>query len=193
MNAYKAGVSSQLPGQPEERLLKVVVRLGRNIVVLQVLLSVECDCLGLDFSLLHIDLVTAENDWDVLADTDEITMPVRDVLVCDTRGDVKHDDTALSVDVVSITETTELLLTCSIPDIELDRAKVRCETERVNFDTEGSDVLFLEFTSQMALDKRGLSSSNMSVLSEGDVFCSIDGKISSSLLNMSLLMLPISR
>ena len=33
----------------------------------------EGDGLGLDLALLHIDLVTAENDGNVLADTDEIT------------------------------------------------------------------------------------------------------------------------
>lgn len=32
----------------------------------------EGDGLGLDFSLLHIDLVAAEDDWDVLANTDKI-------------------------------------------------------------------------------------------------------------------------
>lgn len=51
-------------------------------------------------------------------------MPVGDVLVCDTRSHVKHDDTALAVDVVSITKTAELLLTCGVPDIELDGAEV---------------------------------------------------------------------
>jgi hypothetical protein len=51
-------------------------------------------------------------------------VPVGDVLVCDTRGDVEHDDTALSVDVVSITETAELLLTGGVPDVELDGAEV---------------------------------------------------------------------
>ena len=51
-------------------------------------------------------------------------MPVGDVLVCDTRSHVKHDDTALAVDVVSVTETTELLLACGVPYIELDGAKV---------------------------------------------------------------------
>lgn len=51
-------------------------------------------------------------------------MPVGNVLVGDTRGDIEHDDTALSVNVVSITETTELLLTGGIPDIELDGTKV---------------------------------------------------------------------
>ena len=33
----------------------------------------ESDGLGLDLSLLHIDLVTAENNGDVLANSDEIT------------------------------------------------------------------------------------------------------------------------
>jgi hypothetical protein len=39
---------------------------------LEVLLAVECDGLGLDLALLDVDLVTAEDDGDVLADTDEI-------------------------------------------------------------------------------------------------------------------------
>lgn len=66
-------VADKLASQPQERLLEVVVGLGRDIVVLQVLLAVEGDGLGLDLALLHIDLVTAENNGDVLADTDEIT------------------------------------------------------------------------------------------------------------------------
>ena len=52
------------------------------------------------------------------------TVPVGDVLVCDTRGDVEHDDTALSVDVVSIAETTKLLLTSGVPHVELDGSEV---------------------------------------------------------------------
>jgi hypothetical protein len=56
----------------QERLLEVVVGLGRDVVVLQVLLSVEGDGLGLDLALLHINLVAAEDDGDVLADSDEI-------------------------------------------------------------------------------------------------------------------------
>jgi hypothetical protein len=102
---------------------------------------VEGDGLGLDLALLHVDLVAGKDNGDVLADTDQVTcavlaeslrhleiakptVPVGDVLVCDTRSDVEHDNTALSVDVVSITETTELLLTCGVPDVELDGAKV---------------------------------------------------------------------
>ena len=53
-----------------------------------------------------------------------LTMPVGHVLVRDTRSDIKHDNPALSVDVVSIPETTKLLLSCRVPYIELNRAKV---------------------------------------------------------------------
>lgn len=55
-------------------------------------------------------------------------MPVGNVLVGDTRCHIEHNDTALAVDVVSITETAKLLLTGSIPDIKLNRAKVLIQT-----------------------------------------------------------------
>lgn len=51
-------------------------------------------------------------------------MPVGNVLVGNAGGDIEHDDTALAVDVVTVTETTELLLTGGIPDVELDLAEV---------------------------------------------------------------------
>jgi hypothetical protein len=49
-----------------------------------------------------------------------LTVPVGDVLVGDTGGDIEHDDTALAVDVVAITETAELLLSSGVPHVELD-------------------------------------------------------------------------
>jgi hypothetical protein len=85
---------------------------------------VEGDGLGLDLALLDVDLVAGQDDGDVLADADQVTVPVGDVLVGDARGDVEHDDTALAVDVVTVTETTELLLTGGIPDIELNLTEV---------------------------------------------------------------------
>ena len=53
-----------------------------------------------------------------------LTVPVGDVLVGNAGGDIEHDDTALAIDVVTVAETTELLLTGGIPDVELDLAKV---------------------------------------------------------------------
>jgi hypothetical protein len=51
-------------------------------------------------------------------------MPVGDILIGDTRCHIKHDDTALSVDIVSITKTTKLLLSGRVPDVKLDLAQV---------------------------------------------------------------------
>jgi len=51
-------------------------------------------------------------------------MPVWNVLISDAGGDVKHDDTALSVDVVAIAQATKLLLAGGVPDIKDDCAKV---------------------------------------------------------------------
>ena len=72
-NKVEVRIANQLPCEVKERLLKVVVTLGRNIVVLEVLLAVEGDGLGLDFSLLDVDLVAAKDDGDVLANADEVT------------------------------------------------------------------------------------------------------------------------
>lgn len=51
-------------------------------------------------------------------------MPVGYVLVGDAGGDVEHDDTALAVDVVPVAQSAKLLLTRSVPDVELDLAEV---------------------------------------------------------------------
>lgn len=155
-NEFQRGVADQLPGKPQEGLLEVIVGLGGDVVVLEVLLAVEGDGLGLHLTLLNIDLVTAKDNRNVLADTDEITVPVGNVLVGDTGGNIEHDDTTLSVDIISISQTTELLLTSCVPNVELDCAQVRGEFDGVNLDTKSSDVLLLEFTSEVALDESGL-------------------------------------
>jgi hypothetical protein len=66
-------VANEFACQPQERLLEVVVGLGGDVVVLKVLLSMESNGLGLYLSLLDINLVSGEDDGDILADTDQIT------------------------------------------------------------------------------------------------------------------------
>jgi hypothetical protein len=76
------GIADQLPGKPQEGLLEVIIGLGGDVVVLEVLLAVEGDGLGLHLTLLNIDLVTAKDNRNVLADTDKITYVfVSDVLL----------------------------------------------------------------------------------------------------------------
>ena len=69
-------------------------------------------------------------------------MPIRHVLIRDTGGHVKHDDTTLALDVVAVTEATKLLLTSGIPDVEADCAEVGGEGERVHFDTKGGCMVW---------------------------------------------------
>jgi len=78
--------------EPDEWLFKLIVALGRDIVVLQVLLSVESDLLGLDLSVLDVDLVSNEDDWDALANSDEILVPLGNILIGDSGAYIKHDD-----------------------------------------------------------------------------------------------------
>jgi len=141
-NELKSRVSNKLPSQPQERLFKVVVRLSRDIIVLEVFLPMEGNGLGLNLALLNVDLVSSKNDRDILANADEITMPVGNVLVGNSRSDVEHDDTALTVNVVSISQPTKLLLTSGIPNIEFEFTKVGKKAKRVNLDTKSSDIFF---------------------------------------------------
>ena len=64
---------------------------------LKVLLPVKDDGLCFDFPVLDVDLVSTKDNGDVFTDTDQISVPVGNVLVGHTRCDVKHDDGALAL------------------------------------------------------------------------------------------------
>lgn len=109
-------------------------------------------------------------------------MPVWHILVCNTRGHIKHDDTAMSVDVITISKSTKLLLAGCIPYIKLNATVVlipyeyllkrrrllkthSSESERTNIHSKSCDIFLLEFACQMALyecclggEKLGVSS-----------------------------------
>jgi len=158
---FQTRVSDQLSGQPEEWFLEVVIRFCRNVIVLQILFSVECDRFCFDLALLNVDFVTGEYNGDVFADANKVTVPVGNILVGDTGGHIEHDHSALAVDVVSITQTAEFLLAGRVPDIKLDLSQVGCEFQWVDLNTESRNVLLFKFSSQMALDKGSLSSSSI--------------------------------
>ena len=123
-NELQPGIPHELPREPQERFLEVVIGFGGDVVVLQVLLAVERDGLGLDFALLHVDFVARQHDGHVFAHAHQVAVPVGHVLVGDARGDVEHDDAALAVDVVAVAEAAEFFLAGGVPDIELDAAVV---------------------------------------------------------------------
>jgi hypothetical protein len=61
--------------------------------------------------------------WEI-GEEEMLTVPVGDVLVSNARCNIEHDDSALAVDIVTISQPTELLLPCCVPDIKLDLAEV---------------------------------------------------------------------
>ncbi|GET89242.1 GTP-binding protein, putative [Leishmania tarentolae] len=157
LHQHQIWIVGKLLRQPYERLLEVVVRLGRDIVVLETLLAVESNHLCLHLTVRAVYLVAYQDDGNVVAHTRDIAVPVRHVLVCVAAGDIKHDDGALAFHVVAIAKTTELLLTGSIPAVEADLAAVRVEGQWVHIDTNGSDVALLELASQVSLHESRLT------------------------------------
>jgi hypothetical protein len=157
LHQRQIGIVRELLREPHEWLLEVVVRLGRNIVVLETLLAVEGDHLSLDLAVSTVYLVSYEHDRDVVAHAGNIAVPVRDVLVGVTARNVEHDDGALALNVVAIAQATKLLLTSGIPAVEADLTTVREEGERVHVHTDGGDVALLKLASQVALHESRLA------------------------------------
>lgn len=157
LDKRKVVVTTELSGQPQERLLKIVIGFRGNVVVLQVLLAMESNLLGFDLAILDFDLVSAKYNRNILANASEVTMPVGHVLVGDAGGDIEHDDCALSLNVVSVAKAPKLLLPSSIPHIEFDGATIGVEGKGMDLHTQSRNVFLFKFASQVALDERSLS------------------------------------
>ena len=67
---------------------------------LQILLPVENNGLSFDFSVLDVHLVATKNNWNVLTYTNQVSVPVGNIFVSNTRGHIKHDDGTLSLEIV---------------------------------------------------------------------------------------------
>jgi hypothetical protein len=119
---------------------------------------VEDDVLGLDFPVLDVHLVPTQDYGYVVADSNQVSVPVGNVLVRNASRHVKHDDGTLALDVVAVAESPKLLLTCRVPHVEPDRTSVGVENQRMNLHTQGCDILLLELARQVSLDERGLPS-----------------------------------
>lgn len=63
---------------------------------------------------------------------------------------------------VAISETSEFLLTSSVPDVESDGTVVGVEHHGVDLYSEGGDVLLLELSSQVSSHEGGLADSTIS-------------------------------
>lgn len=69
-------------------------------------------------------------------------MPVGDVLVGNTGSNIEHDNSTLAVDVISIAKTSELLLSCGIPDIEFNVSQVLSDVSKTKGAVGAIDLLW---------------------------------------------------
>ena len=109
---------------------------GALFSYLKVLFPVKHDRLCLHLPILNINLVPAQHDGDILTHPDQIPMPVRHVFVRHARCNVKHDNGALPLDVVTVAKAAKFLLTSRVPDVESNRAPVGVEDERMDLHSQ---------------------------------------------------------
>lgn len=110
--------------------------------------------LGFDLSVLDVNFVAAKYNRYVFANPDQIAMPVWYVFVGDARRNVKHDDGALSLNVVTVAKAAKFLLTGGIPNVEAYRSAIGMENQRMHFHAQSRHILFFKFSRQVALDER---------------------------------------
>lgn len=141
------GVPNQLPCKIQKWLFIIVIAFGRDLMVLKVLLPVECYLFWLHLPVLDINFITTQNNRNVFTHPAEISIPSRNVLVSQPGRDIEHYDSALSVNVVPVSKTTEFFLSRGIPAIESDNPPVGVEVQRMYFDSDSGFVFLLELSS----------------------------------------------
>ena len=104
---------------------------------LQIFLSVENNSLGFNFPIFDVNFISTQDNWNVLAHTDKITVPVWNILIGYPGCDIKHDDGTLPLNVVAITKTAKLLLPSSIPNIESNWSLVGIKDQGMDFNSKG--------------------------------------------------------
>mmetsp|Transcript_8369 Transcript_8369/g.9733 ORF Transcript_8369/g.9733 Transcript_8369/m.9733 type:complete len:241 (-) Transcript_8369:84-806(-) len=151
-------MAGQLSSKVEEGLLEVVVGLRGDFVVLKVLFSMEHNLFWFDGASFGIYFVTTQHHGNILHDAIEIPVPVGDVFVCDAGCDVEHNDCAGCADIVTITKTSELLLSGSVPAPEAEGSEACVEIEGGHRNAHGWFICLLEVSSHVTRDESGFTS-----------------------------------
>ena len=97
-NQMQCWITQQLAEEPDEGLFELVVAFGGDVVVLETLLAMEDDLLGLDFAIFHIHLVSHQDYGDIVAYSDQVLVPLRHILVRNSRCHIEHYYRAIGLD-----------------------------------------------------------------------------------------------
>ena len=121
----------------------------------------ESDLSGLDFSVFLVNFVPNQNDWDVVANSGQVFVPFGDIFICNSGGNIEHEDGGIGANVISFSEATELFLAGCIPKRKLDGAMIGVKSDGADFNTLRSDVFLFEFTGNVSFDESGLSNTTV--------------------------------
>lgn len=84
INQVEVWISDKFLQDPDVWSIVLIIRFSRDIVVLEISLSVEGDLSSLDLSVLTIDLVSNQDDGDVITDSSKVLVPLGDILIGDS-------------------------------------------------------------------------------------------------------------
>lgn len=121
----------------------------------------EGDLSCLNFPVLLVHLVADQHDWDVIADSSQIFIPLGHVLVGDSGGDIEHEYGGLGSNVVPFSEPAQLFLAGGVPETELDGPVVGIEDNGADFDSLSGNILLFELTSDVPLHEGSLADSTI--------------------------------
>lgn len=122
----------------------------------------KSDLSSLYLSILLIDLISNQNDWDVITDSSQVLVPFRNVFVCNSGCDIEHENGGICTDIISLSKATKLFLASSIPKRKFDRSVVSVEGNRADFNTLSGDIFFLELAGDVSLDESSFSDTTIS-------------------------------
>ena len=84
--------------------------------------------------------------WDDAGDLGQICgmkpMPIGNMFICDTRSHIEHNNSTLTLNVISIAKTTKLFLSCRVPAVKLQHTPVSVEIKASHLNTQ-EQMLFV--------------------------------------------------
>ena len=95
----------------------------------------ENDLLGLHFPVSYVHFVPYQHHGDLVAHSHQVLVPLWYVFVSDPGSHVEHDHSALASNIVSVSQAAQLLLACSVSDVEFYGSPGSVEYERSDFDS----------------------------------------------------------
>jgi len=164
-NGLRTFLGKSVLGDGLESLLDIDGLLGRSLEEGDITLG--CTPLlktlgGNNTSVLHIDLVANDNEWETIRVTrssldQELITPAVQVVECLCNINIKHEHTAICTTVESNTKRLETLLTGSIPNLKGDKTIINHDFLGEEISTDCCTVLVGELLVHVLVHERSLT------------------------------------